>query len=107
MTFNFMSHGMVMGFASVLLPELRKTTDIDESTATWIGKLWDTKLFLLLTKAHLGAHPSLFSLVIPSFRIEHHQKRSIAGSSFEVDKIGKILKLLYCQTHLARERMLL
>ncbi|KAL0870096.1 hypothetical protein ABMA27_006253 [Loxostege sticticalis] len=41
-----MTHGMVMGFASVLLPELRKTTDIDESTATWIASIFGISLLL-------------------------------------------------------------
>ncbi|KAL0852674.1 hypothetical protein ABMA27_012513 [Loxostege sticticalis] len=43
---NFMTHGMVMGFSSVLLPQLRATTDVDESTATWIASIFGVSLIL-------------------------------------------------------------
>ncbi|XP_063830948.1 facilitated trehalose transporter Tret1-like [Ostrinia nubilalis] len=43
---NFLTHGMVVGFSSVLLPQLRETTDIDEASATWIASIFGLSLIV-------------------------------------------------------------
>ncbi|XP_063830946.1 facilitated trehalose transporter Tret1-like [Ostrinia nubilalis] len=43
---NFLAHGVVMGFSSVLLPQLRETTDIDEASATWIASIFGLSLIV-------------------------------------------------------------
>lgn len=39
---NMAAHGLVMGFAAILLPQLRKAESIipiDDSSGSWIGEL--------------------------------------------------------------------
>ncbi|XP_063830325.1 facilitated trehalose transporter Tret1-like [Ostrinia nubilalis] len=43
---NLLTHGLVIGYTSVLLPQLRETTDIDEASATWIASIFGISLMI-------------------------------------------------------------
>ncbi|XP_028179281.1 facilitated trehalose transporter Tret1-like [Ostrinia furnacalis] len=43
---NFLAHGLVIGYTSVLLPQLRETTDINEAMATWIASIFGISLII-------------------------------------------------------------